>query len=733
MKIKKNTKTIRMILGIILVSLLINGNKVVFNVINGENNIEDQHERFNLKSSNDNWEPEIRRSVGDELYSVFIGDANNDGYNDIVTANRNNDEVSIFLWNTTSGDWDQPIIKSVGRGPTSVFIEDANNDGYNDIVTANFATFGPTDDVSILLWSPISGDWYAQKTESVGNAPRSVFIGDADNDGYNDIVTANINDDNVSIILWNPISGDWDAQITKSVGIVPNCVFIGDANNDGYNDIVTANYDSNTTSILLWNDWDTQITKTVGGGPYSVFIGDANNDGFNDLITANRITNDISIFVWNPLKNNWDPRITKFVGDGPNSVFIGDADNDGYNDIVTAKTFDDEVSIILWNTTSGDWDQQINKSVGVEPYSVFIGDGNNDGYNDIATANHDSLDVSILLWSYVTPSIGLHTPENKAYKAPMSGYYPATYGFEKSEIGTVPKGWLDFSDPECSAAVIEELGNHKNVVELYDPYEPTETNRSHLFNSFSLNSHGTVEFYMRSTKTGLYSGVCLTKGVTHLFHVMFGDQYLRTCSNVTYVNLLNVSNNQWYHIRIDFRCQSAPEYMGLNERRFKIYVDGQEFGPFIIYGNRSHEGVDRMNIWTGEWQRNYFLYVDDIGYSWDPNYDIGDNMNEGLLLSFDKNYPFNWIGYSLDGLASKAIQGNVTIPFPEDGSHTIQVFGKDSLGNIYQSGLRYFSVDTIAEESPHITFIITISSIGIGVAGVSLVLLRRRKRATKVK
>ncbi|MFX1500165.1 MAG: FG-GAP repeat domain-containing protein [Promethearchaeota archaeon] len=695
MKIKKNTKTIIITLGIILVSLLINGNKADLNITNEGSSIENQYERDHLKSAN--WEPEIRKSVGDEPFSVFIGDANNDGYNDIITANYVDDNVSICLWNPISIDWDPQITKCVGDYPRRVFIGDANNDGYNDIVTSNF--YGHN--VSILLWNQLSRDWEPEIRKFVGYYPVDVFIGDANNDGYSDIVTADYYGHNVSILLWNPISRDWEQLITKSVGDNPIGVFIGDANNDGYNDIVTANWGNDDVSIYLWNqlsrDWDAEITKSVRDGPRSVFIGDGNNDGYNDILTANAANDTVSICLWNPISINWDPQITKYVGDYPLSGFIGDANNDGYNDIITVNYVDDNVSIYLWNQLSRDWDAEITKSVGDGPYSVYIGDANNDGYNDIVTANFENDTISILLWSYVPPSIGIHTPEAKTYKGPMSGYYPATYGFEKSEIGIVPKGWINASDPPdpgdpaCSVAVIEELGNHKNVVELYDP---NEYNNSHLFNSFSLKSYGTVEFYMRANSVGWYSEVYLSKGNSHLFRVLFGSHYLRTYSNKTAINLLNVSAHQWYHIRIDFRCRNAPEYMGLNEKRFKIHIDDKEVGPFIIYDDRRHKGVNRMNFITGGSQHDYSLYVDDIGYSWDPNYNIGDNMNEGLLLSFDKNYPFNWIGYSLDGSASKAIQGNVTIPFPEDDSHTIQVFGKDSRGNIYQSGLRHFSVDT---------------------------------------
>ena len=75
-------------------------------------------------------------------------------------------------------------------------------------------------------------------------------------------------------------------------------------------------------------------------------------------------------------------------------------------------------------------------------------------------------------------------------------------------------------------------------------------------------------------------------------------------------------------------------------------------------------------------------YLDAIGYSWDPNYNIGDNQDEGLLLSFDNSTNLEWMGYSLDGQANKTILGNTTILMLDIGSHSIQVFGNDSLGSL---------------------------------------------------
>ncbi|MFX0137805.1 MAG: hypothetical protein ACFFDN_29460 [Candidatus Hodarchaeota archaeon] len=317
-----------------------------------------------------------------------------------------------------------------------------------------------------------------------------------------------------------------------------------------------------------------------------------------------------------------------------------------------------------------------------------------DFMGDIMIVTSDTPDVgtfndktsSIIVETETT--INIITPEEKTYTEPMSGYYPATWGFENDEIGTVPEEWGDDSGTGCSVAVIEGLDNHKNVVELDDP---TDQRRCTLYKSFSGHFFGTVEFYLRATSVGLYSEVSLSNEGTHLFRILFGSHYLRAYNNTELINFLSVNPHQWYHVRIDFRCQGAVEYMGLNEKEFKIYVDGQEYGPYIIFDN-SDLGVNRMNIRTGIDQYNYRLYVDSIGFSWDADYNIGDNLNEGLLLSFEESVNLDWIGYSLDGQATITILGNTVFPVPDEGTHTIRVFGEDASNNPYKSQIVSFEI-----------------------------------------
>ena len=56
------------------------------------------------------------------------------------------------------------------------------------------------------------------------------------------------------------------------------------------------------------------------------------------------------------------------------------------------------------------------------------------------------------------------SPEATTYTSAMSGYYPATYGFEDTRDGYAPHGWDDFSTGSSSAKVISGKGSHKRRV-----------------------------------------------------------------------------------------------------------------------------------------------------------------------------------------------------------------------------------------------------------------------------
>ncbi|MFX1316940.1 MAG: hypothetical protein ACFE9T_13845, partial [Promethearchaeota archaeon] len=65
-------------------------------------------------------------------------------------------------------------------------------------------------------------------------------------------------------------------------------------------------------------------------------------------------------------------------------------------------------------------------------YTPFLTIGNNAIKTDIQEDLLPKLNAEV---------INLTTPENKTYFDPMSGYYPATYGFESVNDGALPSDW----------------------------------------------------------------------------------------------------------------------------------------------------------------------------------------------------------------------------------------------------------------------------------------------------
>jgi hypothetical protein len=140
--------------------------------------------------------------------------------------------------------------------------------------------------------------------------------------------------------------------------------------------------------------------------------------------------------------------------------------------------------------------------------------------------------------------------------------------------------------------------------------------------------------------------------------------------------------NEWYHLKMEYDCS-------INEVSY--FIDG-ELKRTINFAVGSSE-MEHVRIDSDPTQNNNFNgYIDAVGFSWDIDYNIGDNLYEGLLLGFENSTRLDWIGYSLDGQSNRTILGNVTFPMPSFGSHTVQVFGNNTLGTMYQSNKVFFSI-----------------------------------------
>ena len=286
--------------------------------------------------------------------------------------------------------------------------------------------------------------------------------------------------------------------------------------------------------------------------------------------------------------------------------------------------------------------------------------------------------------------ININTPDNITYTEPMSGYYPATYGFENCLQGELPTDWWYWThDGSGYYQITSELNGHKNVLEMRKIGGSTKVEAR---NDFLVNvTSGTVEFWLYKDTENSNDATRLflmdNSGNTALtFFIEYKDLFEGTWGDRTLLGNNVFERNNWHYIKVDF---------DISQGGWQLEVDNILYGTgytFAFENPVSEISEFRMaSIYSGDYP-NYGAYIDALSYSWDSNYDIGDNLNEGLLLSYDNSTNLEWQGYSLDGQSNKTIYGNTTIPMPNYGQHRIQVFGNDSVGINYQSDLRYFSV-----------------------------------------
>lgn len=358
--------------------------------------------------------PAVNFQLSQGLFSLAVGDFNNDATPDLAVANNNNSQVSVLL-GKGNGDFGPPPLPvpasvSVGNKPISVAVGDFNGDAKSDLAVANYMD----NSVSVLLGNGMGGFSPAPASPfSVGNAPDSVAVGDFNGDLKPDLAIASHGSNDVRVLLGDNKGGFSSAPNPFPVGIRPSSVAVGDFNGDLKPDLAIMNDGSNNVSILLGNSQGSLFgiaqNFDVGRYPVSVVVGDFNNDMKPDLAVlsagdaAQLMAPNLMVLLGNGVggfgPTSREPVSVQF-SIPPRAVAVGDFNGDGKPDLAVTCADDklehNEVRVLLGNGAGGFGLGSV-YPVGKNPASVAVGDFDGDGKTDIATANYTGGDVSILL------------------------------------------------------------------------------------------------------------------------------------------------------------------------------------------------------------------------------------------------------------------------------------------------------------------------------------------------
>jgi hypothetical protein len=353
-----------------------------------------------LNSSTSLIETNIKdESVG--VYSVAVGDANNDGKNDVVigmssTANE------IRMYENKSGSWVETVINNSPDTVYSVSVGDANNDGRNDVVIG--AGYSNNE---LRMYENKSGGWIETNISNFSMYVYSTPIGDADNDGKNEIVIGkqNVTPNSYNLRMYKNQSGGW---VEKNISDTPDSidsVAIGDANNDGSNELVIG-MAATTNEVRMYKNttggWMETNIHDVPQTVWSVAIGDANNDGRNDVVIG-MVTTSNEVRMYENKSGGWVETNITNTPTGVYPVVIGDANNDGRNEVVIG-IISTTNELRMYENKSGGWIETNISDVPDDVRSATIGDANNDGYNEMVIGM-DSTTNELRAYSYATSAV----------------------------------------------------------------------------------------------------------------------------------------------------------------------------------------------------------------------------------------------------------------------------------------------------------------------------------------
>ena len=301
-----------------------------------------------------------------EVHRIAIGDLDNDGYADLALASFKDNTIAWYR-NTgteatklgTQFDKEEHVVDSDCHAVISVVVGDFDNDGYLDLAAAsagdNYVAWYRNTDGKGSFGPRI----YIIKRISY---PISIVTGDFNGDGWLDLAAGSYIDDSWN---WKENKGKNKAKEDPYFNASPfkqrsdwagMHLVVGDFDNSGCLDVVTASPDDSTVRWFPNTDkigsfkTNTVITSSAKG-VVDVNLGDLNGDGSNDLIFADMFDNDI---YW--VENMFDqthpnqkieikPKLISSEAIGVFSTVIIDLDGDGRNDTIAALSGSDKIVV----------------------------------------------------------------------------------------------------------------------------------------------------------------------------------------------------------------------------------------------------------------------------------------------------------------------------------------------------------------------------------------------------
>jgi hypothetical protein len=574
--------------------------------------------------------PQVSYTVGSGPAEDRVADLNGDGKKDIVAENSGSNTVSLLVGNG-DGTFKAAVNYGTGTNPWSLEIGDVNGDGKLDMVTCNEAA----NTVSVLLGNG-DGTFQAAVSYTTGanTTPECMRLGDLNGDSKLDIVTANAGNNDLSVLLNNG-NGTFGSPATFDTDTHPTSIAIADLNGDGKQDLVSANYATNNVSVLLGKGAGTfqaAVNNACGAAPETVIAADLNGDGKPDVATVNYTPSTASVLL-----NNGNGTLATHVdyttGSGPYSLDAADLNHDGVPDLVTTNHSANSVSI-LYGNGNGTFTAKTDLTTGTGAFWVALGDFTSDGYGDLAVTNETAGTVSVLLGS------GYFRPAGSTLAATFTGKADGIWYFHVRAVDSHSEGGttstctvrIDTTAPSTTATGLMADANTGWTKTTPQSVTLTATDAA------SGMSGGSAAIYYRIDSSGAYS---------------------------TYSSALSISTPGSH--KVDYYSVDAA---GNAETAKTGYVNIDTTAPTTTASGLAGSATSG---WTKTTPQTVTLTATDGG----------SGMSGGSAAIY----------YRIDSAGDYGVySGPFTIAAP--GSHEVDYYSVDALGNAETSLAGYVNIDT---------------------------------------